>query len=155
MDVQLRRGKHAIRQFLRTAYSDERLAWLLAHARSGKLAYQSCCCLIGVATSDHQLRGKTDVNEAPAGHYHLARKFVGAREAEQAYWELGYYGSARSTASNDELRRRRLIPLILSEMRRRQHAAVAAATQRLSNDLQSLAPEAPNALEYQWVSDKR
>lgn len=154
MDVQLRREKHAIRQFLRTAYSDERLAWLLAHARSGKLAYQSCCCLIGVATSDHQLRGKTDVNEAPASHYHMARKFVGAREAEQAYWEIGYCGGARSTASNDELRRRRLIPLILSEMRRRQHTALAAATRQLSSHSESLASEAPNALEHQWLSDK-
>ena len=126
MDVQLRRGKHAIRQFLRTGYSDERLAWLLAHARSGKLAYQSCCCLIGVVTADHPLRGKTDVNEASARHYQLARKFVGAREAEQAYWELGYVGGSRFTASSDEIRRRRLIPMILYEMRRRRNECVGA-----------------------------
>jgi hypothetical protein len=135
MDMQLRRGKHAIRQFLRTAYTDERLVWLLAHARSNQLAYQSCCCLIGVATADHPLRGKTDVNEAAAGHYHLARKFVGARETEQAYWELGYLGGERSTKSNDEIRRRRLIPLILSEIRRRQRARDAAVRELCESSL--------------------
>jgi hypothetical protein len=119
MDIQLRRGKQAIRQFLRTAYTDERLIWLLAHTRSGKLTYQSCCCLIGVATADHPLQGKTDVNEASTGHYHLARKFVGSREAEQAYWQFGYIKGSRSILSSDELRRRRLVPLILGEMRRR------------------------------------
>ncbi len=122
MDIQLRRGKHAIRQFLRTAYSDERLVWLLAHTKGGKLAYQSCCCLIGVATADHALQGKMDVNHSSAAHYHLARRFVGAIEAEQAYWELGYLGQSRSAKSSDDLRRRRLIPLILSELRQRQRA---------------------------------
>jgi hypothetical protein len=122
VNIQLRRGKQAIRQYLRTAYTEERLVWLLAHARSGKLAYQSCCCLIGVATADHSLRSKADVNQASGAHYHLARKFLGAREAEQAYWELGYFGTPRSVASSDELRRRRLIPMVLSEIRQREKA---------------------------------
>jgi hypothetical protein len=129
MDLQLRRSKQAIRQFLRTAYTDERLTWLLAHARSHRLAYQSCCCLIGIATADHPLKAKADVNEASASHYHFARRFVGAREAEQAYWELGYLGGSRSTASSDELRRRRLIPVILREMRRRHQATAVAMSE--------------------------
>lgn len=124
MDSQFRTRKRAIRQFLRTAYTDERLAWLLAHARSGKLTYQSCCCLIGAATADHPLQSKTDVNQPGAEHYHLARRFVGARDAEQAYWELGYCGVSRAVQSNDEVRRRRLIPMILSEMRQRARARV-------------------------------
>lgn len=119
MNIQFRSRKRAIRQFLRAAYTDERLAWLLAHARSGKLTYQSCCCLIGTATADHPLRTKTDVNQPVAQHYHLARRFIGAREAEQAYWEMGYSGASRAVQSSDELRRRRLIPMILAEMRRR------------------------------------
>ncbi len=122
VDVQLRRGKRAIRQYLRTAYTEERLVWLLAHARNGKLTYQSCCCLIGVATADHPLRANADVNEASGAHYHLARKFLGAREAEQAYWELGYIGASRFVASSDELRRRRLVPMILSEIRQRERS---------------------------------
>jgi len=122
MNIELREKKRAIRQYLRSAYSDERLTWLLAHARSGKLMYQSCCCLIGAATADHTLQGKADVNQPEAAHYHLAKKFIGAREAEQAYWELGYRGQPRSLLSNDEVRRHRLIPMILAEMRRRARA---------------------------------
>lgn len=129
MDSHLRKQKSAIRQYLRTAYTDERLAWLLAHARSGKLMYQSCCCLIGVATADHSLQAKADVNQSSAAHYRIARKFVGAREAEQAYWEMGYRGESRSLQSNDEIRQRRLIPMILSEMRQRAYARAARAVQ--------------------------
>lgn len=129
MDSHLRKQKGAIRQYLRTAYTDERLAWLLAHARSGKLMYQSCCCLIGVATADHSLQSKADVNQPSAAHYRIARKFVGAREAEQAYWEMGYRGESRALQSNDEIRQRRLIPMILSEMRQRAHARAARAVQ--------------------------
>ncbi|MGH9449322.1 MAG: hypothetical protein ACRD11_02165 [Terriglobia bacterium] len=133
MDVQLRSRKLAIRQYLRTAYTDERLAWLLAHARSGKLTYQSCCCLIGAATAEHSLQAKSDVNLPAAAHYHLARRFVGAREAEQAYWEMGYLGESRSVQSSDDSRRHRLIPMILSEMRQRAHARNRVAdTQALS-----------------------
>lgn len=123
MDLQLKNRKRAIRQYLRTAYTDERLAWLLAHARNGKLAYQSCCCLIGAATADHSLKAKADVNQPQAAHYHLARRYVGAKEAEQAYWELGYLGESRAMQSSEEIRRRRLTPMILSEMRQRAQAA--------------------------------
>ena len=130
MDVELRQKKRAIRQYLGSAYSDERLAWLLAHARYGKLVYQSCCCLIGAATSDHALQGNADVNQPAAAHYHLARKFIGAKEAEQAYWELGHRGHPRGLLSSDEMRRRRLIPMILSEVRRRERAKAAAVQQQ-------------------------
>ena len=65
---------------------------------------------------------KADVNLALAAHYHLARRFVGAREAEQAFWEFGYRGESRSVESSDDIRRRRLIPMILSEMRQRARA---------------------------------
>lgn len=130
MNISLRVRKNAIRQYLRTAYSDERLAWLLAHARSGRLTYQSCCCLIGAATADHSLRGKSDVNLPSAAHYHLARKFVGARDAEQAYWELGYQHGFRPAQSSDELRLRRLIPMILSEMWQRSRARINEQARR-------------------------
>jgi hypothetical protein len=132
MTFQFKRWKKAIRQFLHTAYSDERLAWLLAHARNGKLAYQSCCCLIGVATADHALRGKTDVTAPGALHYRLAKIFVGAREAEMAFWELGYAGSSRLAESNDELRRRRVIPMIKAEMRYRERSRLRAQGQQMA-----------------------
>lgn len=132
MTYQFKRWKKSIRQFLRTAYSDERLAWLLAHARSGRLAYQSCCCLIGVATADHALRGKTDVTAPGALHYRLAKIFVGAREAEMAFWELGYAGSSRLADSNDELRRRRVIPMIKAEMRHRERSRLRVQAHQIA-----------------------
>ena len=123
MDIRFRVWKRAVRQFLRTAYSDERLAWLLAHAQSGKLAYQSCCCLIGVPTSDHSLCGKVDLSKSTPRHYELARMLPGAKEAEMAFWELGYVGGSRLHKSSDELRCRRLIPMIRAVIRARDRAA--------------------------------
>jgi hypothetical protein len=45
----LKQQKSDIRVFLRQM-GDEELAILLAHAQSGRLAFTSCCCLIGGAT---------------------------------------------------------------------------------------------------------
>ncbi|GEM_PF-1119950 len=123
MDIRFRVWKRAVRQFLRTSYSDERLSWLLAHAQSGKLAYQSCCCLIGVATADHSLCGKVDLSQSTPRHYELARMLPGAKETEMAFWELGYVGGSRLHKSSDELRRRRLIPMIRAVIRARDRAA--------------------------------
>jgi len=122
MDIRFRIWKRAVRQFLRTAYSDERLAWLLAHAQSGKLSYQSCCCLIGVPTADHSLCGKVDLSKSTPRHYELARMLPGAKEAEMAFWELGYVGGSRLHKSSDDLRRRRLIPMIRAVIRARDRA---------------------------------
>jgi hypothetical protein len=133
MDIRFRVWKRAIRQFLRTSYSDERLTWLLAHAQSGKLAYQSCCCLIGVATADHGLCGKVDLSQSTPRHYELARMLPGAKDAEMAFWELGYVGGSRLHKSSDELRRRRLIPMIRAVMRARERAALENA--RLTSNL--------------------
>lgn len=119
MDSELRRCKRAIRIFLRTAYTNERLTWLLAHARSGKLAYQSCCCLVGLPTADHALAGKMSSQQiSKSGHYGIGKAFLGAREAERAYYRLGLVRRAGLDAS-DETRRRRLIPMVLAEIERR------------------------------------
>lgn len=122
MDFRYKEWKRAVRQFLRTAYPDERLVWLLAHTRGEQLSYQSCCCLIGVTTADHPLRGRVDLDQTTQPHYSLAKKYMGAREAEQAFWELGFKGPERVCESSDPLRRRRLLPMILSELRRREMA---------------------------------
>lgn len=126
MKYQLKECKRAIRNFLRTAYTDERLAWLLAHARSGRLVYNSCCCLVGVVTADHPLQGKVPVRELATSHYALAKTFVGASSAERAYQDLGYIGKAR-VPSADEVRRRRLVPLVKAEIWRRERARAARA----------------------------
>jgi hypothetical protein len=109
-----------VRSFLRTAYTDERLTWLLAHARNGQLSYRSCCCLVGVATADHPLRGKVPAGELDHPHYALAKTFLGAPEAELAYYYMGHIGRHGLLSSPDRLRRRRLIPMVRSELRRRE-----------------------------------
>jgi hypothetical protein len=124
MNSKLREYRRAVRQFLQTAYTDERLAWLLAHARSEKLAYRSCCCLVGVVTAPHPLQGETTMFDAIHPHYVIAKGLAGAQEAERAYCALGYVGNGWLSSPREDLRRRRLIPLIRAEMRRRERQAI-------------------------------
>lgn len=132
MGPELKQCKRAIRVFLRTAYTDERLAWLMAHARSGRLVYYSCCCLVGVTTAEHPLAGKVSPAELQgSGHYALARTLFGAPEAERAFYHLGLIAKRRSLSS-DELRRRRLIPMVLAEQRRRSRLRARALAPPLS-----------------------
>ena len=39
--MNIKKAKTHLRSFMREHYTDERLAWLLAHARAGKLAWCS------------------------------------------------------------------------------------------------------------------
>lgn len=79
----------AIERFLQTAYSDEKLAALLAHTEDGKLSYWSCCCFVGVATADHALREKMGSYAASVEpHYIEACDIEGADEAEQEFITL-------------------------------------------------------------------
>lgn len=106
------------------AYTDERLAMLLAHAQDGKLEFASCCCLVGIPTADHALQGKSNFTAQP--HYVMAvygvptweeaaetnfrpiTKLVKAAEVEAH--ALAVSGAGLCV---------RLIPLILAEMDRR------------------------------------
>ena len=118
MNQLLQDAKRAIRSFWPN-YSDERLAWLLAHARSSKLSYFSCCCLIGVATADHALQDEYDKH---GDHIELARGLTFAHEAEDGFNLLGTSGLPFDSPdyNNDSVRRRRLIPMIKAEMKRRE-----------------------------------
>lgn len=108
-----------IKAFLQTAYTDEKLAALLAHAQDGKLSYNSCCCLIGIPTAQHSLKGNLAVIAPPLGgwpkdcfHANESREMLAwARDAEIEFGELG---------ENDAERCSGLIPLILAEMERRE-----------------------------------
>lgn len=128
--MNIKEAKNHLRSFMRDHYSDERLAWLLAHALSGRLAFNSCCCFIGVATARHALKGEltladlvgvqtgqnTDVGTI-APHYDAARSLPGSSDAERAYRDL---------AVSDFRRQRMIIPMIRSEQRRRERARLAA-----------------------------
>lgn len=107
----------AIEKFLREQYSDEKLAALLAHAEDGKLAYHSCCCLVGAANANHPLRQNIpspllDTRGRDSAHHYVQMTTQdGAREAEEQYYVLG---------DDDVERRERVIPLIRAEIARRE-----------------------------------
>ncbi len=129
-----RERKNHIRSFMRAHYTDERLAWLLSHARAGILDYLSCCCFIGIPTADHALRGKG----VSGLHYDRALSLPGAAEAEESFLKI--YHSARlyfpQGRERDDARIRILIPMVKAEMRRRERErAQLAAIEPQSFDL--------------------
>lgn len=107
----------AIERFLQTAYSDEKLVALLAHAEDGKLVFTSCCCLIGIPTADHALQGSTISHPKLIPHYRLAKELQGAREAETEFMEIGF--RLRDGEDMETVRRAVLIPMIHAEIARR------------------------------------
>lgn len=101
------------------AYTDEKLAALLAHAEDGRLSYHSCCCLRGLPTAKHALRG-TDLHGSPLDHGDDVVRSPEYLRADEAYWLLGDPELGRIFSEADERRRAKLIPLIKSEMSRRE-----------------------------------
>jgi len=95
--------------FLERNYSDEQLAALLAHVESGRLSYNSCCCLVGIPLATHALRGEHEYDSDGEAHLEMGRELPWAKEAEFEFALLG----------PDATRRRILMPLVLAEMERR------------------------------------
>lgn len=123
-------GTENIKKFLQTAYSDENLAALLAHTQDGKLAYGTCCCVAGLPTAGHALK---TAGEHFAGEHRpvhpMALRYPECQLADSVSEEFFYLGNPGDglTPWSDELRRQRLIPLILAEQTRR--AALRVATE--------------------------
>lgn len=123
MNQNFRGYKQEIRSFMQDNYTDSRLAELLAHAQDGKLAFESCCCFIGVCTADHELHGE---GSSSSDHYIVAKDLDKPRyypgsdypaymgRAEYAYFQLAY--------KDDTKRQRILVPMIRAEMKRRDRA---------------------------------
>jgi hypothetical protein len=111
-------NERVISEFMQNHYTDEKLAALLAHAEDGKLVHASCCCVLGIPTADHALRGKTQWEQP---HYFEAVDRFGTAVG------CAYNALAKSDAE----RRAKLIPLIKSEMSRRE--ALRNLTQELSD----------------------
>lgn len=125
MDADLKKRKAVLRDWMRENYTDAKLVELLDHARSGQLAFYSCCCFIGIPTADHELRPSSAVGaeHARQPHYAMAARLPYAADAEEAYRLLSPYVNAGSPLdyyrNSDPLRRARIIPMILAEIRRR------------------------------------
>jgi hypothetical protein len=111
----------AIEQFLQTAYTDEKLAALLAHAEDGKLAYESCCCLAGFPDARHAYQGSLCEEEADVStHGPFYWNIDNARDGiSLAFQRLGI---------DDAARRAKLIPLIKAEIARRDSLKTPANT---------------------------
>jgi len=109
-----------IEKFLQTAYTDENLAALLAHAQDEKLSFFSCCCLIGVTNAPHALRGYVPEfahgRALPAGSTHHQSVRLNSQLAADAEEEFFFLGNS------DAERRERMIPLIEAEITRRELA---------------------------------
>jgi len=113
--AELRGHKQAIRAFLQTEiWTEEKLCALLAHAQD-KLALWSCCCLVGVGTADHALRGAMAPN-LWGSHYERAKRLPLAAAAECAFAKLGF---RQKFGFTDTLRRSRIRPIIRAELKRR------------------------------------
>lgn len=125
--------KQYIRDYMQAHYTDQRLAWLLAHARDGKLSFHSCCCFVGIPTADHALQGETSMASSVGLHYFKA-KAAGGMQAGMA--ESGFAMIGRRTLLTHEYyqvedarRRRVIIPMVRAEMRRRALASAKAITE--------------------------
>jgi hypothetical protein len=110
-------------KFLQTAYTDEKLAALLAHAQDGKLAYRSCCCLIGFPSANHSALGETLIPMCPTRNHFPHSEYQSSGSLhEKASDEYG------ALAKNDAERRellRTLPDLPLSEQLRLEEEAAA------------------------------
>lgn len=126
MNEELRQHKQILRRALREHFPDAKLTQLVDHARSGKLAYTTCCCFVGILTADHkdgQLRGT--LSRIPdKGHLDEARRLLGRPwvDIEHAFCQLGYLRGAPRRVN--DVRRRRIIPIILAEIKRRSRMPV-------------------------------
>ena len=118
MNSQLKADKQIIRKFMADNYDNGHLTQLLDHLRAGRFQYYSCCCFIGLLNADHEggeLRSSCKLNDLAATHYSSALRRYG-NEADSAMHSMG-----RPFDCGDEaLRRARLTPMVLAEIRRRQ-----------------------------------
>jgi hypothetical protein len=120
---ELRKAKQVIREWIRTHFSDEKLASVAALNEDGKMGFRTPCgCLLGVTYSD-PLHVGHDCNHE---HYRRARRQdlallspSGMGPAEKAYLFLGFTAVFRNCFGDDEVRRRRFSALLRAEMHRR------------------------------------
>lgn len=107
-------NEEIISEYMQKHYDDQALASLLAHAEDGKLSYWSCSCFIGVpsAVRASVLHGECGPDCCPLQFASTARRDIPEADgAEDAFFDLG---------RTDAERRDKLIPLIKTEMARRE-----------------------------------
>ena len=127
---ELRKSKQVIREWVRTHFSDEKLASVLAFNEDGKMGFRNPCgCLMGVTYSDrlhlnqdcrheHYWRARRE-DLAQTGRFASLLFPSGMGKTEKAYYFLGFSATFRNCFGDDEIRRRRFSALLRAEMRRR------------------------------------
>lgn len=124
MNEYLKQAKQDIRAFIREHWSDEKLAGALAFNQDGCMNYvNTCSCLMGVTLSDYFHHDRVN---CIIGHYHVATRLAGAYAAEKGYMLLGSMAIPPFLCEvmvTDELRRRRLAPILKAELHRRDRLA--------------------------------
>jgi hypothetical protein len=123
--MNFKEAKQTIRDYFRTAYSDEQLAELLDYTRAGKLRFMSCCCVAGFVTRAEgmaPLEPDQSMNYHSNGEFHILGDNPQWGVVSEAFNILARYESGCDDR-RDAKRRRILIPMILAEIRRRQRRA--------------------------------
>lgn len=120
----------AIRAYLQKYYTDQMLADTLAHAQDGKLSYASCCCLVGIPTAPHALQGNNwfDVRQDDNHEKWAILHFPEAIHAATEFFEL---------SCDDQIRRERLIPVLLEEISRRERLNEPSAEDEVSREVRT------------------
>jgi hypothetical protein len=128
---ELQNSKQIVREWVRTNFSDEKLASVTAFNADGKMSFRNPCgCLMGVTHSEFLHSG----HGCDRKHYWRARRqdlsqtrrfaalFPSTRigKTEKAYNFLGYTAAFNNCFGNDDLRRRRFSAMLRAEMRRRE-----------------------------------
>ena len=123
----LSQAKQEIRNFIRTYWSDQKLAEVYAFNADGKMRYHStCCCFLGVTQSE-VLHQTCPLGMEPIHYLFVKENYAGAKRAEGAYAMLGWPSSWLISGDRDDvlgfgyetIRRRRLSPILRAEMRLR------------------------------------
>ena len=133
---ELRKSKQIIREWVRTHFSNQQLASVVAFNADGKMGFRHPCgCLMGVTYSDRLHAG----HDCRQEHYWLARREdlaqtgrlaalfspSGMGKAEKAYIFLGFTPAFRNCFGDDEVRRRRFSALLRAEMRCRERLTIS------------------------------
>jgi hypothetical protein len=127
---ELRTSKQVLREWVRTHFSDQKLASVAAFNTDGNMGFRNPCgCLMGVTYSDHLHAGHNCNHEhywrarredlALTGHLATIFSSSGMGKTERAYHFLGFTAAFRNCCGDDEIRRRRFSALLRAEMRRR------------------------------------
>jgi hypothetical protein len=134
---ELQSSKRIVREWVRSYFSDQKLASVVAFNEDGNMSFRNPCgCLMGVTYSDHLHLG----HDCDREHYWRARRedlaqtrrfaalFQTSRigKTEKAYNFLGFSSTFSNCFGDDDLRRRRFSALLRMETRRRARLNMAA-----------------------------